>query len=338
MDVQVSNIKSIFIAISMLTNEDLEKICTECGISPKDLDDNDAYLHWQVGSKATRMAYDKTGIRLMGLQIGSLSIPATQGPEINELFTYSSSFLQSGLHFIHFSKLIGTMFVFSEELTETEFKMKCNGIKEFLEQDELSYKIGSELNIMSTAQICKILSQERILPKRFEFELHREPEITMFLGELFPNIEVIDNQSANALVFDRRLIETPNPFFDLARYNQKLQAANERMDRMRSPDLKWKIFSLLYDSLTSKSRELLSLDETAAVMNTTARTLNRRLQETGTSFMHIKDDVRKKIVNDQILSIPDLKIDLVASKLNMDVPQFSTWFKKAFGVNFGEYK
>ena len=338
MDVQVSNIKSIFIAISMLTGEDMEKVCTECGISPADLDDNDAYLPWQVGSKAMRMAYDKTGIRLIGLQMGSLSIPAMLGPEINELFTHSPSFLQSGLHFIHFSKLIGTMFVFSDELTNTEFKMKCNGIKEFLVYDELSYKIGSELNIMSIAQICKILSQERILPKRIEFELKREPEISIFLQELFPKVEVIDNQSSNALVFDRTKIETPNPFFDLARYNQKLLAANERMDRMRSPDLKWKIFSILYDSLTSKSKEILSLDETAAAMNITARTLNRRLQEAETSFMQIKDEVRKKIVNDQILASPDLKIDHGALLLNMDVPQFSTWFKKSFGKNFQDYK
>ncbi len=338
MDVQVSNIKSIIIAIASLSGDDIEKVCEECGLDIEKLDDVDAYVPWEAGSKSMRLAFDKTMDRLIALRLGMFSIPAMLGSEINELFTHSPSFLQSGIHFAHFSKLIGTMYVFDCELTSSEFKIKFTGMEEHKKQDILSYKLGTEINIISICQICRALSQERILPKRFEFELDREQEVFDFIHEMLPQATISTHQEANAIVFDRTLIEIPNPYFNRIRYNQKLQAAQARLDQLRSPELKWRVNQLMYDSLQTKEKNLVSLEETAAAMNTTTRTLTRRLQEAETSYNQIKDEVRKKIVNDLIVGDHDIKIDSVAYAIGMDVPQFSAWFKKAFEGTFNEYK
>lgn len=82
----------------------------------------------------------------------------------------------------------------------------------------------------------------------------------------------------------------------------------------------------------------LTLDELAAHLGTTSRTLRRRLQERGSSFQRILDGVRETVARDYLVNTM-LSIDQIASLIGFSEPTtFRSTFKRWTGQSAAELR
>ncbi|GAA4883600.1 AraC family transcriptional regulator [Ferrimonas pelagia] len=86
------------------------------------------------------------------------------------------------------------------------------------------------------------------------------------------------------------------------------------------------------------TKKIPSFDEMASLLNTSSRTLRRRLESEGTSYQQIKDDCRRDAAI-EYLSRSELSINAVAALMGFDEPSaFHRSFKKWTHITPGEFR
>ena len=89
---------------------------------------------------------------------------------------------------------------------------------------------------------------------------------------------------------------------------------------------------------TDFGKEFPSIEELAKHLNLSVRTLRRRLNEQGSNYQTMKDEIRKDAAC-RFLARPELKITTVAALMGFDEPStFHRSFKKWAGMTPGEYR
>jgi len=139
----------------------------------------------------------------------------------------------------------------------------------------------------------------------------------------------------NRIVFERRFLDQPLPGAnpEVARHceEQCQQLLNKR--RIRAG-----LSARIRDRLLRQPGRLPDMEQLASELHMTSRTLRRRLEEEGTRFRLLQDEVRQAIA-EELLGIDSLSLEDIAERLSYgEVSNFIHAFKRWKGQTPGQYR
>ena len=160
---------------------------------------------------------------------------------------------------------------------------------------------------------------------------HRDELKIMFPGSLY------FNQSSNSLFFDVQYLDKP-----LIRSTKELDSflANHPTDIMTIPGEDSSLEAQIERLIVASSHNQLifpKTEELAEQMNTSALTMYRRLQQEGTSYQKIKDNVRREVAINKLVK-EKLSVDQVSEVVGFVEPRsFTRAFKHWTGLTPRSY-
>ncbi|WP_176300147.1 AraC family transcriptional regulator [Burkholderia vietnamiensis] len=149
-------------------------------------------------------------------------------------------------------------------------------------------------------------------------------------------IEPVFGARANSLGFDRTFLDRPLPHANPLTVSMCEQMCAHLLDARRA---RIGTAEMVRQYLTATPGNVpFSLDDIARLMNTSPRTLKRRLQEEGTTFRTLLAEARGAMA-EALLGDAHLPLTEVAERLGFsDLSSFSQAFKRWYGVPPGAYR
>jgi|TARA_B100001059_G_scaffold236673_1_gene288940 AraC-like DNA-binding protein len=166
-------------------------------------------------------------------------------------------------------------------------------------------------------------------------EVHLQHDFQEGLNQYndFYKAPVLLNQSDNSLLFDSRLLKQRLPGFDANLASMHEQMANGQLKRLLDPS----VVTLVQEQLIASGFEV-NRDVIAKNMAMSGRSLQRKLQQEGSSFQQLLDELRHQrsllLLQDKHLSLADVAQQLGFSESST----FYRAFKRWQGVTPGEYR
>ena len=194
-----------------------------------------------------------------------------------------------------------------------------------------------------------ILERHAVVAMTFIRELIQQPEFCDFTIETtmtdaaytdelsrLLEIEVIGGASMDALVWPARLMDAPLPKSDPVSLRYCLDQCKMLVDRIDGAMPPWsqKVRDAVIEDIASEQK----IDNIAAKLSVTARTLRRRLTEEGTSFRDIYTDARLTIAH-ELLDAAGLNVETVAWRVGYAEPaSFVRAFSRKYDKTPGEVR
>ena len=166
-------------------------------------------------------------------------------------------------------------------------------------------------------------------------EVHLQHNIEQGLDtyQNFYHAPVLLNQNENSLLFDSKLLTEPLSGFDANLAAMHEQMADSQLKRLLAPS----IITQVQEQLMSSDPDV-NRDEIAQKMAMSGRSLQRKLQQEGSSFQQLFDGFRHQrslvLLQDKHLSLADVGLSLGFAENST----FYRAFKRWQGVTPGEYR
>ena len=199
------------------------------------------------------------------------------------------------------------------------------------------YQGTKSLHLMDIMQRPQGQSQKTKFPDnilQIQFE-YAQPDHIALYKEVFVGQKLLFNQGQCRILFDKAALDKPFSFSNpgslklaesLCLQELKALAANET--------LSGKIYNLHLNQAVG----FLSVDEMAKKLNISSRVLSRELQQEGTSYQKILDNVKKQLAV-HYLQTTQLNISEVAYALGFEQPtNFTRAFKKWTGKSPRDFR
>jgi AraC-like DNA-binding protein len=191
-----------------------------------------------------------------------------------------------------------------------------------------------EYVLASVLTHTRTLTGLRVVPRAVWF-LHARPRRVDALHRFFGTEEVDFGRAENGLLFDRAWMEARLTTADPRLLATAEQLADSAL-RARAPaeDFTTTVAARIEEALGSGA----GVEDIAARLHMSKRTLQRRLEEGGLSFQELVDRVRaekaRALVRDEQLELADVAFRLGFS----DVSSFSRSFRRWTGISPGRYR
>lgn len=215
-------------------------------------------------------------------------------------------------------------------------------IKRFDELIQLSYHVfnsgqlgliqGSELAVGVGMQLMRMLCGEHWKLNAVMFE--HSPHSSMKEYQHWLGVTPQFNGNANALLFQASLLERPLSEADPALHGLIRDHLNT-MDQLTNKELPDYVAALLRNLL---DQGRVTVDDVAAYMSMSRRTLQRRLASCETSFQKVLDQTRQNLAQ-RYLRDSNMQITQLSDLLGYsDLSAFSRAFTRWFGVPPSEWR
>jgi AraC-like DNA-binding protein len=146
---------------------------------------------------------------------------------------------------------------------------------------------------------------------------------------------VVLGASAVGLEWDEGLSTEPLPFGDSFQHETYLREAKEKLRQFRL-EQDW-ARSVVDAMKTTVDKGVLATD-VAAALNTSARTLQRRLEENGTTFRQLRDQARFELATD-MLATTNASVSEISRRLGYEeASSFTLAFKRWSGRTPSQYR
>ncbi|HSE32622.1 MAG TPA: AraC family transcriptional regulator [Pyrinomonadaceae bacterium] len=204
----------------------------------------------------------------------------------------------------------------------------------YVDESILSHRQDSEMTFASVAALCRVAVYEGWTPTLVEFK-HSEPQDISEQLRLF-RCPITFGAPVNKLVFDSSSLDLPIATADPGLCRMLDRHAEELLAKFPPRD------SFISNARTIISKELnggnASLERVAAQMGLSARTLQRKLHELGTSHNDLVDQIRHELAK-RYLREREMAICEVAYLLGFSEPSsFHRAFKRWTGVTPKEFR
>lgn len=149
----------------------------------------------------------------------------------------------------------------------------------------------------------------------------------------FYSCDIKFNQTHNSIVFPALLLKEPLPGYDAQLASMHQNMADNQLQRLSDSNIVVRLQQLL-----ASSTEAISRDRVAEKMGMSGRSLQRKLQEQGSSFQQVYDDYRHQRA---IELLQNDNLPLLNISLQLGFSESSTFyraFKRWQGVTPGEYR
>ena len=192
----------------------------------------------------------------------------------------------------------------------------------------------SEFALAAIVVMLREATDSNIRPSKVQFE-HERPRGTNELREYF-GVNPIFNQSINALVFDRSVLEVPMAEPDPRIYAMSLRHLSERLAERRVEN---SIIVRLSHMIARRLPEgVPTLSSVAVEMHLTERTLQRRCSEEGVDFVRLIDQVRHQIAEEHLRNTECSFTELALSLGYSQVSAFGRAFRRWTGLTPTRYR
>ena len=156
-----------------------------------------------------------------------------------------------------------------------------------------------------------------------------EPPYFQGFAHLLPG-PVRFNQLANRLLFPRTMLDEALPTADPVARRQALAQCDEELGRLGETS---SLLATLRRELRERPEDMPSLEHMAKKRHVSSRTLKRQLQEHGTSYRKLVDEVRRDRAV-MLLEQPELTVERIAELLGYsDASNFQRAFRRWLGTS-----
>ena len=325
-------IRNIFLA-AVSKGADLSELCRAIGITPETLERADAFVDLDQSIKAWEAAIRAANDPFLGLHIGETTSPGLAGM-LGFLMQTSPDLLAAFTHATQFNGYISNMTLFTLEVRGDEFFYFAEPLEVWNEASPETARQAVDHSAAAFVHISKLLTGKAKYPLRVSMRYPRPADMREYVRVL--KTEPQFNQPHNCLVF--RLSDMHQPVIG---HNPQLNLMfKELLEKEIAKTRERATFSnevrrVILQNFTSTMPQLTDVVE---YLHLTPRTLQRKLQEEGTSFQHIAESVKSELAIG-LLKNRSLTVNEVAYKLGYAEPSvFRRAFKKWTGVSPKGYK
>jgi AraC-like DNA-binding protein len=150
-----------------------------------------------------------------------------------------------------------------------------------------------------------------------------------------PSARLVFAASDNAVCFDARLLDTPAPGYEPGLLALFDAAAQGELDRLAGGPVTRRLREVLAEALAAGHGDI---GRVARRMGTSARTLQRRLEEEGHDYTALREELREELARSW-LGQPHLSLDEIALMLGYsDATAFGRAFRRWTGRPPGEWR
>jgi AraC-like DNA-binding protein len=159
--------------------------------------------------------------------------------------------------------------------------------------------------------------------------LRYPPPLNAASYERFYGMKPVFRSPTNLLVLDRKRLDRPLPLANAHALSLSENECRRLLERGRRRSA---VAARVRDRLETRLQRLPGMDEVADELHLTARTLRRRLQDEGTTFVELRDEVRMMRA-EQLLAGPRLSLERIAEHLGYaGATSFVNAFKRSRGL------
>lgn len=320
-------IRNIFLA-AVSKGADLGELCRAIGITPDTLERSDAFVDLDQSIMAWEAAINAIGDPFLGLHMGEVTSPGLAGM-LGFLMETSPDLLTAFTHATQFNGYISNMTVFSLEVHGDEFFYFAEPLDAWHDASSETARQVVDHAAAAFVHMTKLLSGKVKYPLRVSMRYPRPADTREYQRVL--KTEPSFNQPRNCLVFRLRDMQLPvighNPQLNLMfRELLEKEIAKTRQRETFTNEVRRII-------LQKFSSTMPQLTDVVEYLHLTPRTLQRKLQEEGSSFQGIAESVKSELAIG-LLKNRSLTVNEVAYKLGYAEPSvFRRAFKKWTGVS-----
>lgn len=310
----------------------LHSLCQVGGITPELLEEGEARLSLQQNIQIMEAALDQTGDPLLGLHLVEYTSPATMGL-LGHLFESSPDVGSALTNLAQFLRAVSTIYEYRTQFSETDFTFFAEPIPAWHNLSPRTAQMSVELTIGSFIRTMKQLTGKDIIPTQVCLRYPRPSDVREYVR--FMKTEPLFNQAENFIS-----IRLKDAYLPLIGHNKALHSYfREAVEKQIEQTFVTDNFSntIRRIMLQHYDQVLPQMDLITAQLHLTPRTVQRRLQEEGTSFQKIADSVKSELALG-LLKNKTLTINEIAYRLGYsDASVFRRAFKKWTGDSPGAY-
>lgn len=299
----------------------IAEICADIGLAVEDLDHSEKRLSLEQCCTAFESAVRVSGDPFLGLHVGERNDVYVLG--LAGLMMASSKHAVDLLHCgQQFSQAFTNMQSFLVEVKDPEVHMHSDTVQVWQDRSPHTVAHVIETAFSSILHQLELLTRRKILPIRVHFR-HARPKDVGEYERIF-RCRPLFRQEQNTLVFAASDLQAP-----IMGHNKPL---NDMLKAMYEEQMRKNAGGAAF---TEKVKQVMlgnmqvifpPLEVIAELLHMTPRTVQRKLQQEGTTFRELTDSVKLELA-EVLLGNPDLTIADIAYKLGYFEP---TSFQRAF--------
>lgn len=263
-----------------------KQCCEDAGLDIQVAMDPDARIPRDLSGRLWMVALKQSGDRMLGLHAGENVRFVANNLPVHMLM--SSSTLEDGLtRGLQFQRLlahgeVASMHEVGPDTIEIRFRRIGGALSVTPHEIEFMMALFT--------RFCREITQGQFQPKRVLFEhafRGNAEEYSRVYG-----CEALFSESRNALVMSAKALRQPLAHHSQAVFQQLEAVAETLMARLSTPGLVHEVSQRIRDRLPVGTCDI---DTIASMMALSARTLQRRLSEEGTSFRELMEATRQSV-------------------------------------------
>lgn len=296
-------------------------ICTAADIAMDDLDKPEQRATFSQGHLVWQEAVKQTGDSLLGLHLGANTTTSIVGL-VGHLMQSSRTLQQAFENLSQYTAVVTEMFRYTVEVNSTSFKIYLEPSDYWKEHFPDTARQAAEQAVAGALNVCKLLTGRGSIANRVELATPQPTNAAEY--ERVLNTAVVFGKQHNVIVCNAAVAQ-----WQVLGYNEDLLALFKKLseEALQKAAHQPSFTNSLKKTITGQFyNRIPQLEEVAAYMNITARTLQRKLQQEGTSFQKISDEFKKELAI-RLLSLNKYTVNETAYMLGYTEPAV---FRRAF--------
>lgn len=295
-----------------------DALCQTSGIDAAEIGDSEKMVEWEKAALIWVPLLKLTGDPLIGLRMG-IGTPKMLHGMVGFLIQSCKDLDQALQMLAKYGHMVSPMVSYTYTVHD-EAVLEIEQNKMWLMKHPEPARHANDFLFASTLNTAAALTGKRIVPKRIELAYPKR-EISVY--QQFFGCDVLFNQQVNRIILDKREVTTPILSSDQSMFERFQSMVAEKQALLSSHTTRANLKQVLFMQFRGR---IPSIEEAAAALDMSPRSLQRKLQEEGTSFRELAGEIRKDIAF-QLMQNPAIKISEVSDILGYSDP---TAFRKAF--------
>ncbi len=303
------------------------------GLSYNELEEESLTVDSSTYSKVLEKIVEETNDRFFGLHFGeSLSLSAAG--VIVQIVQSSRTIKEALGYMVEFANLGCQEMPFKLEELDNEWRLSLHPSKLWIKQSPVAVKQTMDGIVIFTLREISTLTRSKHNPLRLDFDYERPKSLGEY-NRIF-KCPINFNQPYTAFFFDKKQVERPIVTSDYDLLKVLVDYANERLSNTRV--VRTYEITVRDSILGLMNPAFPSIIQVASNLNTSVRTLQRRLSKEGTTFKSVTDLLRMELAKDYVLN-KELSIKQITYLLGyMDPSSFIRAFKRWYAQSPEKYR
>lgn len=303
------------------------------GYNFEELCDESLFVEDHIYNTVTEKALETTNDPFFGLHIGE-SLNLSAAGLIVQLAQTSRTVKEALHHICEFASLGCRALPFALIEEKDHYKLTLTPSELWLEQSPLSVYHTTDGSIVFTVREFHTLTRNEHAPKAIHLIMNK-PENTSEYERIF-ECPVLFGQPENAILLEKKHVEEPVVTSDYNLLQTLVQHAEMKVAALQS---QLGFANMVKQSIVNMVRpEFPTVEQVAAHLNISVRTLQRKLKEEGQTFKGILEDLKKQFALSYIKRA-DLSVSEIAYLLSYnDASAFIRSFKRWTGKTPNAYR